>query len=155
MAPTVRPPDDPRWTAALPPGRPADRPLNVMATKRPAGDDAPRIVFSSEVGRTCPDCGKALAACICAQLKKAAAPESGSVAKVRRESKGRGGKTVTTVSELPLSLLAIETLAKTLRTRCSSGGTVRDGVIEVQGDHVDTVLAVLASQGIKAKKAGG
>jgi translation initiation factor 1 len=75
--------------------------------------------------------------------------------RVGREIKGRAGKGVTTVTGLPLSLSDIDSLAAKLKKRCGSGGTVRDGVIEIQGDHRDAIVAELAKLGWPAKKSGG
>ena len=75
--------------------------------------------------------------------------------RVGREVKGRAGKGVTTVTGLPMSLSDIESLATRLKKRCGSGGTVREGVIEIQGDHRDTVVAELVKLGWPAKKSGG
>lgn len=72
-----------------------------------------------------------------------------------RETKGRGGKAVTVVKGLPLDDDALAALGKQLRTACGSGGTVKDGVIEVQGDHCDRILAALEKLGHRAKRAGG
>ena len=75
--------------------------------------------------------------------------------KVRRETAGRKGKTVTTVSNLPLGEDALRDLAGRLKKRCGVGGSAKDGVIEIQGDHRDTVLAVLRADGLTAVLAGG
>ena len=75
--------------------------------------------------------------------------------RVGREIKGRAGKGVTTVTGLPLSLSDIDSLAAKLKKRCGSGGTVRDGVIEIQGDHRDAIVAELTKLGWAAKKSGG
>jgi translation initiation factor 1 len=77
------------------------------------------------------------------------------VVRVSRETKGRGGKAVTLVTGISLSLHALEALGKQLKTTCGSGGTIKDGIIEVQGDHVDRVVTLLLAQGYKAKRAGG
>jgi translation initiation factor 1 len=74
---------------------------------------------------------------------------------VRRETQGRGGRTVTTVRGVPVSAEGLRELAGELKRRCGSGGTARDGVIEIQGDHVDAVLAELQARGYRAKRAGG
>jgi translation initiation factor 1 len=75
--------------------------------------------------------------------------------RVGREVKGRAGKGVTTVTGLPLSLADVESLATRLKKRCGSGGTVRAGVIEIQGDHREAIVAELNKLGWPAKKAGG
>jgi translation initiation factor 1 len=75
--------------------------------------------------------------------------------RVGREIKGRAGKGVTTVSGLPMALSEIDALAAQLKKRCGSGGTVRGGVIEVQGDHRDTIVAELIKLGWPARKSGG
>jgi translation initiation factor 1 len=75
--------------------------------------------------------------------------------RVAREIKGRAGKGVTTISGLPLSIADIEALATKLKKRCGSGGTVREGIIEIQGDHRDSIVAELINMGWPAKKSGG
>jgi translation initiation factor 1 len=78
-----------------------------------------------------------------------------SFVRVGRETQGRAGKGVTTVTGLPLSATDLETLATKLKKRCGSGGTVRDGTIEIQGDHRDTIVAELIKLGWSAKRSGG
>jgi len=112
-----------------------------------------RLVYSSESGRICPECGRAVAACVC--RKKGAPPAGDGIARVRRESKGRGGKMVTVIAGLPLGEEQIKALAGELKKRCGTGGTVKDGNIEIQGDHRELLLAELAQRGFKAKPAGG
>ena len=75
--------------------------------------------------------------------------------RVRRETKGRGGKTVTTVSGLAMNQEQLTVLLKDLKRLCGAGGAIKDGVIEVQGDHCDAVLRELSARGIQAKRAGG
>ena len=74
--------------------------------------------------------------------------------RVRREKKGRGGKTVTTASGIPLDGEELRALGQELRRRCGSGGTCKGGVIEIQGDHCDTVVAALGERGFHVKRAG-
>ncbi|OSM04057.1 putative translation initiation factor 1 (eIF-1/SUI1) [Magnetofaba australis IT-1] len=87
--------------------------------------------------------------------KQAAAPSGDGVARVRRETKGRKGKGVTTIAGLALEPLALAQLGKALKAQCGSGGTVKDGVIEIQGDHVEKVMTHLKQQGFSVKKSGG
>lgn len=101
----------------------------------------------------CPDCRQPSSACICKQIRTP--PKSDGVARVSRSTKGRGGKTVTLVTGLALDELALVKLGKQLKAACGSGGTVKDGVIEVQGDHCEQVMLALGKQGITAKRAGG
>ena len=77
------------------------------------------------------------------------------IARIRRETGGRGGKTGTTIAGLALDDAALGALAKRLKTACGTGGTLRDGTIELQGDHRDTVLVLLAKEGLRGKLAGG
>jgi len=112
------------------------------------------LVYSTESGRMCPDCRKPLSDCICKSAAKAKPLGDGNI-KVSRESKGRGGKTVTLVRGLPLDATALATLGKQLRSACGSGGTVKDGVLEIQGDHCERVMAELLKQGYKPKRVGG
>ena len=109
-------------------------------------------VYSSEHGRLCPDCGRPLGNCIC---KKPARPTGDGVIRVYRESKGRKGKTVTLVSGLPLNDEQLHTLLSDLKRRCGSGGALKDGLLEIQGDHRVLVIEELKKRGFLAKKAGG
>lgn len=112
-----------------------------------------RPVYSTELGRLCPDCGRALAQCVCRAA--AAVPAGDGIARIRLETKGRKGKGVTVIAGLPLDAVALARLGQQLRQRCGTGGTVRDGLIEVQGDHRDTVIAELTRQGFKTRRVGG
>lgn len=102
----------------------------------------------------CPACRRPLSACACAANKPALAPGDG-IVRVSRESKGRGGKVVTLVRGLPLDDAALAALAKQLRAACGAGGTVKDGVVEVQGDHAERLATLLAQRGWKVKRSGG
>jgi translation initiation factor 1 len=123
---------------------------NSKMQRNPSGSG---LVYSTDAGRMCPDCRQPFSGCICRQAQ-AVAPADG-VARVSRSTKGRGGKTVTVVKGLALDALALVQLGKQLRAACGSGGTAKDGVIEVQGDHCDLVLQALEKQGYAAKRAGG
>ena len=112
------------------------------------------LVYSTDSGRMCPTCRQTQADCRCAALARAAPQGDGQV-RVSRETKGRGGKAVTLVRGLALAEGDVLDLAKRLRSACGAGGTVKEGVIEVQGDHVVRVLAWLQAQGHNAKRTGG
>jgi translation initiation factor 1 len=111
------------------------------------------LVYSTDSGRMCPVCRQPTASCICHAVKPK--PSSDGVVRISRETKGRAGKGVTLVKGLALEPLALMTLGKQLKTACGSGGTVKDGVIEVQGDHCERVIEMLKAQGFVVKRAGG
>ncbi len=111
-------------------------------------------MYSTEAGRMCPVCRKPVAQCVCAR-GATAPPASDGIVRVSRETKGRGGKAVTVVRGLALDGAALVQLAQQLKAACGSGGTVKDGVVEVQGDHCDKVVAMLQSRGHVVKRAGG
>lgn len=110
-------------------------------------------VYSTEQGRLCPECGQAKAACVCG--KKAAPPKGGGIVRVGRETKGRKGAGVTVVTGLPLDPDGLRQLAATLKKRCGAGGAVKDGAIEIQGEHRDTLMAALQQFGYSVKRSGG
>ncbi|MGO9948177.1 MAG: stress response translation initiation inhibitor YciH [Steroidobacteraceae bacterium] len=112
-----------------------------------------RIIYSTGIGSLCGNCRRPVRECVCPK----GAPGKATPASVRvaRETQGRAGKGVTTISGLPLSIADIEALATKLKKRCGSGGTVRDGIIEIQGDHRDAIVAELIKMGWQAKRSGG
>ena len=112
------------------------------------------LVYSTETGRMCPVCRHPMAGCIC-KTRAASRPAGDGIVRVSRETKGRKGKGVTLVKGLALNDDALAALARQIKTACGSGGTVKDGVIEVQGDHCDTVVQLLLKQGMTVKRAGG
>ena len=112
------------------------------------------LVYSTDAGRMCPTCRKAIASCVCANQRLAAVAGDG-IVRVSRETKGRGGKAVTVVRGLSLDAASLVKLAQQLKSACGSGGTVKEGAIEVQGDHCDKVIALLVAQGQRVKRAGG
>src|ERR1700723_1309291 len=100
-----------------------------------------RIIYSTGIGSLCPNCRRPVRECVCPKGVPGAAKPA--AVRVGRETKGRAGKGVTTVTGLPMSSSDIESLAAKLKKRCGSGGTVREGVIEIQGDHSDLIVAEL------------
>lgn len=103
----------------------------------------------------CPQCRQPVLQCRCKADAAAAVPRGDGVVRVSRETKGRGGKAVTVVRGVALEATALQALGKRLRTLCGSGGTVKDGVLEIQGDHVDRVMAQLQADGFVVKRSGG
>ncbi len=101
-----------------------------------------RLVYSTDAGR--------IKETLSEQI-----PDSDGIVRIRRETKGRKGKGVTTVSGFGLPDSELKTLAKQLKQKCSTGGTVKDGVIEIQGDHRDTLKTELEKLGHRVKLAGG
>ncbi len=119
--------------------------------KRKSGSGG--LVYSTETGRMCPACRKPVAQCTCSSASPP--PPSDGIVRVSRETKGRKGGGVTVIRGLALEPEALQSLGKELRSLCASGGTSRDGVIEVQGDHRDRVVEHLAKVGWTVKRAGG
>ncbi len=119
-----------------------------------------RLVYSTATGRVCPQCSQPIKQCRCQKRRQKAAthpasyPDDGTV-RIRREVKGRGGKTVTTVWGISLAGQALKQFAKTLKQRCGTGGSVKAGVIVIQGDHREMLAAEIKKQGYTVKVAGG
>ena len=122
----------------------------MARTPPPAGGE---LVYSTDAGRMCPGCRRPLADGSCKQAAAAAAVGDGH-ASAGRDSKARGGKTVTLVRGLALDAPALAALGKRLRSACGSGSTAKDGVTEVQGDHVERMMALLTDAGIRCKRSG-
>jgi translation initiation factor 1 len=125
-----------------------------MKNDRNRGGDGGSVpVWSSEKGRLCPGCGEAATACACRKKSVAASPDG--IVRVGRETKGRGGKSVITVTGAPVDADGLQKLVAELKKRCGTGGTVKDGVIEIQGEHRETIVVELEMRGWKVKKSGG
>ncbi|HKA16588.1 MAG TPA: translation initiation factor Sui1 [Myxococcota bacterium] len=114
-----------------------------------------RLVYSSQHGRTCPHCGRPIKQCACRANPRAMPRGGDGIVRVKREIAGRRGKPVTTISGVPLADDALRDLAGELKRRCGTGGTAKDGVIEIQGDHRDVVIGELEARGYTVKRAGG
>ena len=113
-----------------------------------------RLAYDSSTGGTCPRCRKHLTKCRCAQQVAAnAPPHTDRTVRVRREV--RNGKTVTVVLDLPLRVAELDALAAKLKAACGSGGTAKDGAVEIQGDHRERVVAFLQRAGHRVVLAGG
>ncbi|MBQ0958296.1 stress response translation initiation inhibitor YciH [Ideonella sp. 4Y11] len=115
-----------------------------------------RPVYSTDTGRLCPGCAQPVALCRCREQARAAArPAGDGTVRVSREVAGRGGKVVTVVRGLPGSDAELAATAKALKAACGSGGTLKDGVLEIQGEQRDKVVAWLQARGLSVKRAGG
>lgn len=108
------------------------------------------LVYSTESGRMCPACRRPLAACECGRAQ--AVPKGDGIVRVSRETGGRGGKTVTVIRGVPLAGDALAAVGKQLRAACGTGGTLKDGVVELQGDHRDRAVAWLQARGWAVKR---
>jgi translation initiation factor 1 len=111
------------------------------------------IVYSTEYGRMCPSCSKPAAECLCGQ--KSAVRAGDGIVRVGLETKGRRGKDVTIITGVPLDDAGLKDLGRRLKAKCGSGGTVKEGIIEIQGDHRDVLLEDLKKRGWTVKRAGG
>lgn len=111
------------------------------------------LVYSSEHGRTCPQCSQPVADCTCNKAKSL--PRGDGIVRVGRETKGRKGKGVTVISGVPLAGDELKSLAQQLKKKCGSGGTLKDGIIEIQGDHRDLLFVELQKMGWTVKRSGG
>jgi translation initiation factor 1 len=109
-------------------------------------------VYSTSTGRICPNCGKPVEKCIC---KRSNLPQGDGVVRIFRDSKGRKGKTVTLITGVLLSDEALRTLHSELKHQCGSGGAIKNGTLDIQGDHRNTVFAELKKRGFTVKLAGG
>lgn len=127
-------------------------------------DTGDRLVYSSEHGRVCPSCGRSETRCHCrgkaararikARDEATALDSSDGPVRVGRATKGRRGKFVSTVTNVPVDADALLSLTADLKRRCGSGGALKDGVIEIQGDHRDAIVEELEKRGFKVKRAG-
>jgi translation initiation factor 1 len=119
--------------------------------------DNSRLVYSTKSGKICPSCQKPVSKCTCKKKK----PRSqinikyDGIIRIQREVKGRKGKTVTTLSGFQINDAELKNLATQLKRRCGTGGSVKDGVIIIQGDHRNTLVIELKNQGFKVKISGG
>src|SRR5262249_48115008 len=112
-----------------------------------------RIVYSTDKGRLCPVCGWPASDCRCSsELAKGREEIPGRItAKLRIETKGRGGKPVTVIDALPRNDAFLRALAADLKRACGSGGSARDGAVEIQGDHRERLRGLLAAKGFAVK----
>ncbi len=116
-----------------------------------------RTVYSTESGRICPDCGQPIAECRCKKGsdRRGDRPKGDGIVRVSLDRKGRGGGVVSLIAGLTGSDEELKALAAELKRRCATGGTVKNGNIEIQGDHRDVLVEALRAKGYNVKKAGG
>lgn len=112
------------------------------------------LVYSSEQGRMCPACSQPVANCRCKANPPAASKVDG-IVRVGRVTKGRKGSGVTVITGLPLGPEELREMAGRLKKLCGAGGGLKDGVIEIQGEHRDQLVALLQQQGYTVKRVGG
>jgi len=110
------------------------------------------LVYSTDTGRTCPGCGYAFKQCCC---KEKSRQQGDGVVRVSRQTKGRKGNGVCLITGVDLGETELKKLAKQLKKKCGSGGTVKNRVIEIQGDQRDILVDALIKLGFRAKLAGG
>lgn len=113
-----------------------------------------KLVYSTSGDNLCPHCGKALFKCRCADQQPTATHSDG-IVRIHRESKGRGGKEVTVITGLNSTEQELKQLAKTLKAAAGSGGSVKNGCIEIQGDKRSIARDLLEKKGFTVKLAGG
>jgi translation initiation factor 1 len=113
-----------------------------------------REVYSTDKGAICSGCSEPISSCKCGALRKQLIKGDGDI-KVRRENKGRAGKTVTTISGVAMNTPQLKQLLSDLKRLAGGGGAEKDGVLELQGDHCETVIKELTRRGLRAKRAGG
>ncbi|TXS92820.1 translation initiation factor Sui1 [Parahaliea maris] len=124
-----------------------------MAKRDKSSGNGSRLVYSTDVGRRCPQCARPVAECVCGKDRPASVGDG--IVRIQRETKGRGGKAVTVVRGLPLAGAELKALAKALKQHCGVGGAIKDGNIEIQGDQREAIRSKLEKKGFTVKLAGG
>ena len=114
-----------------------------------------RLVYSTEKGRICPSCGKAVFKCACKNKKRAHRPQNDGIIRIRLEVKGRKGKTATVIYGFDIDPAELKKIGTRLKRLCGTGGSVKNGEIIIQGDHRETIKIELENQGYRVKLAGG
>lgn len=112
-----------------------------------------QMVYSTETGQICPTCGNPIKNCACRKQKNLVSSDG--IVRIRREVKGRRGKTVTVIHGVSGGISLVQELAKELKQKCGTGGSVKGGEIIIQGDHRETIVSYLRQKGYTVKLAGG
>jgi translation initiation factor 1 len=116
------------------------------------GDRGSKLVYSTDMGRMCPGCGWPANDCKCSTKKGTdQVVPARAVAKLRMEKKGRGGKTVTVVYDLPRNTPFLKELCQQLKRSCGTGGAVVEDTVELQGDLRDRIRQFLEEKGFVVK----
>lgn len=114
------------------------------------------LVYSTETGNTCPGCEQPITDCHCNEIEDQQRVEKlDGVVRIHRETKGRKGKGVTLIKGVPLAEKELKVLAKSMKQHCGTGGALKNGVIEIQGDQREQLLAFLEKKNFNVKLAGG
>jgi translation initiation factor 1 len=111
------------------------------------------VVFSTESGKICPNCGNPIKDCVCG--KRSSSGQNDGIVRIGRETKGRKGSGVSIITGVPLNEKELKILAKQLKQKCGTGGTVKFGTIEIQGNHRDLLKQELSKLGYTVKLSGG
>jgi len=117
------------------------------------GSNSSRLVYSTDGGKLCPQCHRPVTGCVCGADRPATTGDG--IVRLRRETKGRGGKAVTIVDGIPLAGAELKKLAKELKQRCGVGGSIKGESIEIQGDQRPVLKAELEQRGFTVKLSGG
>ena len=120
-----------------------------------AKNEGAGLVYSTEFGKMCPGCNKPIAKCVCQKKQSQSIPKNDGIVRLMRETKGRKGKGVILITDVPLNNDGLKKLAKSLKQKCGSGGSLKNGIIEIQGDYRDVLEKELSRLGYKVKRTGG
>ena len=120
-----------------------------------AKNEGAGLVYSTEFGKMCPGCNKPIAKCVCQKKQSQSIPKNDGIVRLMRETKGRKGKGVILITGVPLNNDGLKKLAKSLKQKCGSGGSLKNGIIEIQGDYRDVLEKELSRLGYKVKRTGG
>lgn len=120
-----------------------------------AKNEGAGLVYSTEFGKMCPGCNKPIAKCVCQKKQSQSIPKNDGIVRLMRETKGRKGKGVILITGIPLNNDGLKKLAKSLKQKCGCGGSLKNGIIEIQGDHRDVLEKELSRLGYKVKRTGG
>jgi translation initiation factor 1 len=118
------------------------------------GENA-RLVYSTDAGRICPQCGLPVENCRCSQNRGSSTKQTDGAVRIVLDRKHRRGKMMTIVSGAPGDEAELAQLCRELKKLLATGGSTHDGQVELQGDHRERVAAYFAARGIKTRRVGG